>query len=300
MIHYSRKIGYTMIAFLLVLNFLSMLVIPVLLARFIQQKLKPGWDLFGIGAATFVLSQVGHIPFNGLMGRWGWLPDDLESLGNLVLTAVILGLSAAIFEEMGRYLAFRFWAKDARSWGKGLMMGAGHGGVEAILLGFIGLINVGVLYGMSKGSFLSLIPIEQMALVEQQIESLFTLPWYMTLLGAVERVFAICFHLSASLMVMQAVNYGKIRWLLAAIGWHALLDGVAVFTAVKYTPLIAEAAIGILALFSLLIIYKLRTADPIEPEPEPLPDIKSLSAIEALQLKKKTISAEHLEDSRYS
>ncbi len=227
------------------------------------------------------------------MGRWGWLPDDLGVVGNLLQTAVILGLSAAIFEEGGRYLAFRFWAKDARRWGQGLMMGAGHGGIEAMLLGLVGLINVGVLFGISKGAFISLIPIEQMALVEQQIEAMFGLPWSMTLLGAVERVFAISFHLSASLMVMQAVGRGKIKWLLAAVGWHTLLNGVAVFTAVSYTPLIAEAALGIIALFSLLIIYKLRSTDPAEPEPEPLPDI------EPLLIARKPISAKHLEKSRY-
>ena len=271
-----------------------MLIVPILLARFIQQRLKSGWDLFGIGAVTFVLSQVGHIPFNGLLSRLGWIPDDLDSWGNLLLTAVILGLSAGLFEEGGRYLAFRFWAKDARRWGQGLMIGAGHGGIEAILLGFAGLINISVLFGMSKGSFLSLIPIEQMALVEQQIEATFTFPWYFTLLGAAERIFAICLHLSASLMVMQAVNRGKIRWLLAAIGWHALSNGVAVVMVVKTTPLATEVAIGIIALFSLLIIIKLRSADPEEPAPEPLPDI------EPLQLKRKSITAEDLEKSRYS
>ena len=64
------------IPILLVIKFLLMLAVPIFLARWIQQRYKPGWALFGMGAATFVLSQVGHIPFNLVVQRSGLLPGE--------------------------------------------------------------------------------------------------------------------------------------------------------------------------------------------------------------------------------
>ena len=246
------------IPILLVINFLLMLAVPIFLARWIQQRYKPGWALFGMGAATFVLSQVGHIPFNLVVQRSGLLPGDVEGWPNLLITAVFLGLSAGVFEEVARYLTYRFWAKDARIWKRGLMLGAGHGGIEAILVGLLGLVNFSVLLAMRNGAMLDLIPAEQLPLVEQQIDAMFGLPWYMTLLGAVERVFAICFHLAASLMVMQVFVRGQIRWLFAAIGWHTLLNASAVIAVTQWGALATEGIVGALAIVSIIIILRLR------------------------------------------
>ncbi len=89
-----------------------------------------------------IFSQVLHIPFNALVNpvfnQFGFIALPL-SLQNSILS-VFLGLSAGLFEELSRYAMYRWWAKDARSWGKGLLAGAGHGGIEAILLGFSGTL----------------------------------------------------------------------------------------------------------------------------------------------------------------
>ena len=111
---------------------------------------------------------------------------------------------------------------------------------------------------MRNGAMLDLIPAEQMPLVEQQIDAMFGLPWYMTLLGAVERVFAICFHLAASLMVMQVFVRGQIRWLFAAIGWHTLLNAAAVIAVTQWGALATEGIVGALAIVSIIIILRLR------------------------------------------
>lgn len=283
-----------MIIVLLTLNFLLMIIVPILLARWMQLRYRPGWGLFGMGAAMFVLSQVGHLPFNLVVQRLGWLPQDLDVVGNLVITAVFLGLSAGLFEEGARYLTYRFWAKDARSWAKGMMLGAGHGGTEAILLGLLGLVNFGVLLAMRNGALLELIPPAQMPLVEQQIEVMFGLPWTMTLLGALERIFALCFHLSASLLVMQVFVRGQMRWLWAAIGWHAILDAVAVFVGTQWGAVATEAAIGVLALFSVGLILWLYRDDEFEEEAVVVPETAVPSSTEL------DVTTDMLDKSRYS
>ncbi len=278
---------------LLALNFLLMILMPILLGRWIAVRRRVGWGLFGIGAVAFILSQVGHLPFNWLiLQQLGWFSPE-----NLPLYALFLGLSAGTFEGVARYLTFRFWAKDARSWGQGLMVGAGHGGIEAIVLGALGLINFVVLLGLKNGQFqgiMAAIPADQLPLLEQQIEGMFGIPMWLALFGALERVFALLLHLAASLLVMQVFVRGQRRWLLAAIGWHALIDGVLVYVFALWGAVWAEVVLGGMSLVSLAIIFLLRAPEPTAVPIEPLPELQPLN------LTSLPSSKEMLERSKYS
>src|SRR5512135_992985 len=123
------------------LNAILMIAMPIGLAIYLTRRFKLGWRLWWIGAAVFVLSQAAHIPFNGLVNPIFnkaavlALPVNTQKW----LQAIFLGLSAGLFEELFRYGMFRWWAKDARSWRKGVLTGAGHGGVEAIIFGALAL-----------------------------------------------------------------------------------------------------------------------------------------------------------------
>lgn len=284
-----------MIPFLLFLNFAMMIVLPVLVGIFIHRRWGPPWRLYFIGLATFIGSQLLHIPFNWLViNQLQLIPSDTAVLSNLIILAVFAGLSAGVFEEVARYLTYRFWAKDARTWAKGMMLGAGHGGIEAILLGSLGLINFVILLGLSQGYFESLIPAEQMGLVEAQIAEMFGLPWYMVILGAVERGFAICLHLAFSVMVLQVFLRKNVWWLVAAIVWHAVVDATAVFAITTWGALTTEAIVAVYALISLGIIYWLYQPNPEEPEIEPLP------AVEPAKLVPFEATAESLDESKYT
>lgn len=278
-----------------VVNVCLMLTMPLALAIWLERRRRPGWGLFGMGAFTFILSQVLHIPFNWLVQqRFQLLPTDLQVTSNLLIVAIFLGLSAGVFEEVGRYLTYRYWATDARTWGKGLMLGIGHGGIEAILLGVLVGINYGAMTLLNQGKLLDRIPAEQLPLVQQQIEMVFNLPWYDVLLGALERAFALCLHLALSLLVMQVFVRGQKWWLWTAVGLHALLDATAVFMSVRWSAYVTELAIGVLAALGLGVIFWLRAPEPVEPELEPLPALRPLLLHEA------DVTAESLEKSRYS
>ena len=258
--------------FLLLLNFALMLVIPIGVAMLIHRRTGAAWRLFFIGTVTFILSQVFHIPFNWVVQRAGLLPGNLESWANLLLMAAFLGLSAGLFEETARYLTYRYWAKDARSWSSGLMLGAGHGGIESILLGLLGAVNiVGLLVTLNSEALLSAIPAEQQALINATVANLLATPWYGLLLGAAERVFAIAAHLALSVMVLQVFRRGSLRWLFLAIGYHAVFNMLAVIAVTRVGPYATEGLLAVFSLLSLFIIFKLRSPDPVPVEPEPLP-----------------------------
>jgi uncharacterized membrane protein YhfC len=288
--------------FLYSINALLMLVPPIVVGIIIARKRGIGWGVFVAGAVTFILSQVGHNPFNQLVLEGG-LEDFLVQMpGNtgLIGLAVFLGLSAGVFEEAARYITYRYWRKDVRTWGGGMMLGAGHGGVEAIIVGLSFTATFVVLSLYDAGhlpNLLATVPAENMvdaqATIQSQIDALMNIPWYGRFLGGLERVFAVILHLSLSLMVMQCFIQGKRRWLFIAIGWHALANAGAVIIIGLFNEYLAELFIGLMAVASLFFILRFKQPEPIEPEPEPLPPLKTidLSEIEPTD--------DNLESSRY-
>jgi uncharacterized membrane protein YhfC len=278
------------------LNGFLMIAMPIGLTIFLSRKFKQGWRLFWIGAATFIFSQVLHIPFNALVNpvfnQFNFIALPL-TLQNTILS-VFLGLSAGLFEELSRYAMFRWWAKDARSWGKGLLAGAGHGGIEAIILGLLviyGFVQMIIVRGMDIST---LVTPDQVELVKSQIQAYWSAPWYTTLLGALERLFTIPLHLACSVLVLQALTRKKFWWVGLAIVYHALADGVAFFVSqIGFSALAIEGTIGILAIVSMIIIIVLHQSEPsadMIPVPISTPGFKPGLVNE---------SSENLDETRY-
>lgn len=251
------------------INGLFMVAIPIALAIYIVHRWKLNWRLWWIGAGAFVLSQVGHIPFNAAISslfRQEIFPPIPES-GKLVFNAVFLGLSAGIWEEGARYATYRWWAKKARSFPKAFLLGAGHGGIEAIILGGLVLYTYIQLVALRGADLSKLVPANQLAALQAQVSTYWSLPWYMSLLGAFERIMALLTQISLSILVWQAFARRQGRWILAAVGWHALIDALAVFSVSKWGALATE---GILLLFmpiNILILFVFRPSkiEPIIP-----------------------------------
>jgi len=255
------------------LNGFLMIAMPVVLAIILTRKFKLGWRLFWIGAATFVLSQVGHIPFNALVNpvfnQFGFIA--LHPTIQLLIRAVFLGLSAGVFEEFSRYAMYRWWAKDARSWGRGLLAGTGHGGIEAIIVGALALYGFIQIAILSSVDIAQAVPAAQVETVRNQVAAALSMPVYMTLLGAVERLFAIPLHIACSLLVMQAFTRRRFGWVGLAVLLHALADGTAVVAlGMGLSYLAIEGMIGLFAIASVVIIFVLRQPGP-QPDLVPAP-----------------------------
>ncbi len=281
------------------LNAILMIALPIALGIFLERKFHLGWGLWWIGAGTFIFSQIGHIPFNiGLTALFkrGILPTPPEAW-TLVFNATILGLSAGLWEELARFATYRWWAKEARSWRKGVMLGAGHGGIEAILTGVMIFVNFMYMMAIRNVDLTNLVPLDQLGVAQQAIAQFWSAPWYAILLGAMERAFALPIQISFSLLVLQCLTRKQPGWLFLAIGWHALVDAAAVFTLGTRGVYVAEAVVGAFCLLSLVVIFALRQPEP-QPEPEQvglnLP-IQSLPPIDFDQIE----TPEKLDETRY-
>jgi uncharacterized membrane protein YhfC len=254
------------------LNGLLMIGLPLALGAFLVRRLRLTWGIFGAGGLTFVASQVVHLPFNRwvlqpFLMRFGLSPESGPA--GLVAVALLLGLSAGVCEEGARYLAYRYGLRRAREWSQGVLFGAGHGGVEAILLGalaLVGLMQAVAYRGMDLGT---LLPPGQVAAAQAQLAAYWESPWYFALLGALERASALCVQITLAVMVLQVFVRRQPGWMAIAIGWHALVDGVAIMAAQTWGVLATEGLIAILALVSLGMLYALRPT-PIAPVPAPV------------------------------
>ncbi|MFZ5879393.1 MAG: YhfC family glutamic-type intramembrane protease [Chloroflexota bacterium] len=258
-----------------VLSFLGMIVLPVLLGFYLTRKFKLSWKLILAGALTFIASQVLHIPLVLWMTaafQNGTLPA-IPSAWALTFNAVVLGLLAGIFEETARYILYKFVLRKASTWNEGVLVGVGHGGVEAVITGVlvaVTVVSMMVYKNMDPASIPGMQP-DQAALMQQQVAAFWSTPVYMAFMGLIERVSAVSLHLSLSVMVLYSIVAKKPLWFWAALLWHAVVDAAAVFLIQKISVVGLEAVVAVMALFSLGIMFHLRGKfpSPVEPLPEP-------------------------------
>ena len=244
---------------------LIVLSLVIGLGVYLTRKYNFGWRLYWIGAALFIIAQVLHIPFNLLVDRLiknGVLPSPSAEY-QLLFSALFLGLSAAFFEELTRYAGLRWWAKEARTWARGLLFGSGWGGMEAIVFFAIPLLLNYVIFLAFRTQDLSgLLPPEQLAPLQEGLNLFWGVAWYDSLLGALERLLVIPIQIAFTVLVMQVFIRRQSRWLWFAIIWHALLDAIAVIGVSSWGVYVTEGLILIFSLVSIGIIFALRGEEP--------------------------------------
>ena len=157
--------------------------LPIGLYLYLKHKKYARTSSFVAGMAVFVLfamvlENLVHSLVLGLAGT--------AITGSLFLYAVYAALMAAAFEETGRYFTMRFVLR--RLDGKNaLMYGAGHGGVEAmLLLGLTSINNIVNSTLINSGSLPSVLEGLDEATTQTVLEGvsqLWTAPSYLFFIG---------------------------------------------------------------------------------------------------------------------
>jgi uncharacterized membrane protein YhfC len=282
--------------FLRVLNGILMLLIPCLAAYFLVRRSQGGFRPVGIGVAGFVLSQVGHIPFNQFLllpglERWG-INITAQAGRPLLVLGLAAGLSAGLFEEVARYLIFRYWLREEGGTLLPWKYGIGHGGVEAIFTGSLALYALVQVLALGGEGILESFPAEQADLIRSQLEMYWAVPWHQTLLGAWERVSALLFHLGASVFVYKSVREKNLIWFLVAILGHTALNAFAVVAVKQMGFLLVEVLLFAFAVLWVSWAWLVRPREAHLTQPDlPPPPKTDLSAPQ--------ITSEQVEESRY-
>ena len=270
------KIGTAQIG-LLVLGTVLMTVVPLVIAIVWTKKKNERFTTVLVGAATFLVFAVilekliqNVLVFPTLMG----LPETgISKFINArpVLWAFIVALFPGVFEETGRLVAFKTVLKNRKNRETSISHGIGHGGFEVmILMGATYATYLAYALMINSGTF-GIVVDQVRAQAPEQAETLTTLVDQIAAFSfadlaieIVERIFAVLFHIGASMIVFYACkDKGRFRLYPLAILLHTAMDFVAALSLAEvWNPpvWVLEGIIGIMAILTFggayFLLYK--------------------------------------------
>lgn len=239
----GKEVISSLTVFFLILSVFLCVILPTVLSAIMVIRHKASWKAFIAGAIVFIIAQpLLRLPILGKLGDTAWF--TLFYISNPMLYLILLGLSAGIFEEVGRFLGLRFMLKKELSWENGIVFGLGHGGAEAFIL--VGINYLAMISGFFRG---------------ETVISLLNTPPGLFLAGGIERILAITAHIGMTMLVLYSVKSGKKRYLFYAILFHTILD--ILIPVLKQAGLNlgvwgAEGYIAIFAIIAGVIIIKFK------------------------------------------
>ena len=220
-----------------------------------HSKIKPVF----VGAVTFLLfAIVLKLPFAYLLYQSG-SPVSEAINSNPWLYYLFGGLLAGLFEESGRFIAFKTVMKNNKQKTDAVTYGIGHGGIESIYIGLslLSFIAIGVMINSGNTSQLTegAAP-EQIEALKDQLAQYASFDITGVFTGVLERASAMLIHISLSMLVFEAANSRKRLWLYpCAVLTHFVFDFIIVFT--KFgLPLIALEIIFVVFSVTTFIIAK--------------------------------------------
>lgn len=208
------------------------IIIPVIVGFYTVRKYGTSWKVFGIGAIMFLLSLI-RLPLNQYIS----LAISNMNFGSYTYALLVAfpSLTAGIFEESARYIAYKYIVKDY-SIGNGLTLGSGHGGIESILLVGVNVLVVGI-YLLTNPS---IIP-------QPQLDAIVGSPSYLALVGLYERIMVIIFHICLSVIVLMTFRTGRKIYFGSAIALHFMINFFSVMAS-QYGIILSELVVTIFTL----------------------------------------------------
>lgn len=262
---------------LMVIGLAIFVIVPVVIALIWKIKKKEPITTILVGAGAFLLFALilekpiqNVLVFPTTMG----LPDHALSLffaANPVLLSLVAGLFPGVFEETGRLVAYKTLLKKRTQRETSISYGIGHGGIEVVLILGLNFVNY-IIYALmiNTGAFGAVVEQvaaqapEQLAQLDTIVTILTTFSIGTLAINVFERVFAVMFHVGASILVFYACKDKKKFWLYPlAIVLHTAMDSVLalnIFGVISISDWGLEAIVAIMGIsvffLSYFLLYK--------------------------------------------
>lgn len=202
--------------------------------------------------------------------------------GNTSAYVLYGAFAAGIFEETGRFAAFKTVMKKRSDPKEAVMFGLGHGGTEAILLAGLSLLSNAVTAVMTNKMGLDAMVTmasagnpESAGLVRSQLEAMAAMKAGVFLVSVFERIIAVTFHTAMSVMVFEGARVKGNGWLFpVCILCHAALDipaalyqkqVISLYTAYIFMAIMTAAAV-LFAVRSYKSTHRAFAEDPVLPD----------------------------------
>lgn len=225
----------------LVVGTILMILAPVAIALIWKIKKKERFTTVLVGAASFIVFALfleKIIQAVVIMPTSLGLPESGLSAflnANPIIWALVVGLFPGVFEETGRLVVFKTLLRNRKNKETAISYGLGHGGIEVIMiLGVTYIGNIVLAIMINAGEFQSIVDSvaaqapDQVGTITALAAQLSALTFAEFGLAVVERIFAVLFHIGASMLVFYACRDSKKKWLYPlAIIIHTAMDFVA-------------------------------------------------------------------------
>lgn len=248
-------------------------LLPIALLIYWKISKKPKLVSFFIGAAVFiifalVLEQILHTVVMLAFGKGDLLLGNEKMSSNIWFYGLYGGICAAVFEEVGRFLAMKFCMKKFLDKENAIMYGIGHGGIEAmIIIGLAEISNIATSIAINSGAIetvIGAVPEAQRGALYEQISGLWTMPAYTFYFAGVERIIAITLHICLSYMVYRFVKYNEKKYFVIALAAHFLIDFITVILGRVASVAVLEAILAVVVVVFLVFVVKLYKSERIE------------------------------------
>ncbi len=278
------KIGPESYAAILTAGIMSF-VVPIAIIVIWLVKKKERIVSVLVGAATFIIfAMLLEKPIQNLLlvpTQIGLKETGFSAFvgARPFLLALLLGLFPGVFEETGRFVAFKTVLRKYKNRETSISYGLGHGFIEVIILvGFSYLTYVSYAEMINNGTFGSVVELvraqspEQVGQLTLLAEQLTAIRFTDILLVFMERSFAVLFHMGCSILVFYSARDAKRIWLYPlAVLLHSLMDFVAVLYSFGLLSIpvwgleLFIAAFGIAAfLCGYCLLYRKDKAKPVQ------------------------------------
>ncbi len=251
---------------LLVTGAALFLFAPVIIALIWTIRKKERFTTILVGAAAFLLfALILEKPIQNVLVfpiQMG-LPEHTASQfinARPVLWAFIVGLFPGVFEETGRFVAFRTALKNRKNRETSISYGIGHGGFEVMLItGLTYISNIIYAFMINTGAFQTVVD-QVIAQAPDQVDQVYEIATQLAAfsfadlgMSVMERIFAFLFHVGASILVFYACREKKYIWLYPfAIVLHTVMNGILALTMFDVIRLSTWEIEGIVAVFACL------------------------------------------------
>lgn len=235
------------------------LLMPILAAILYYRKKKYALPSVFTGVLVFIVFQmVLRMPLiQTILPRMAWYQTLSE---NAVLYAIFLGLTAGLFEETGRFLAFKTILKKNLDHTQAVAYGIGHGGIEAMLLiGFTYINNLIISLMINSGAFEQVIGATLPAATAAQVKAtLVDTDSLMFILPSLERASTFLIQIGLSVLIQFGIKRGKgLAYLIVAILIHTLLDASSVILMnMGLNIWLLEAYVALYAAVAMIFVWK--------------------------------------------
>ena len=273
------------IAAMCVTLFISLILPVIVLIVYALKNRKQGVaGAWFIGAAGFFVTQIViRVP---ILSTLSLMPGFMAFAENhYVVYSLMLGLTAALFEVVGRYASAKILSKNL-TFTKGFAAGLGHGGIEAIILIgmtyvsnllYVVMINSGAIEGVIAQTEAMGVDV---APVYALVDTLVNGPAYLYLLAGYERILAMIGHVAMTLVVFYFMSKEEtLKGIGICVLYHFVMDSMVgiigglatpylgsvisqnVSYVITYVFLTAMAAVAVWAIRKTKVVWKVELAE---------------------------------------